>query len=68
MSGTIKAMSFANADEPFGLGLISQRGTYSFVNDKLIHVALKEGKSGAISIPAQEFDYDLAKITPTEMT
>jgi hypothetical protein len=49
------------------LGSFSQSGKYTFVNDKLVHVALEEAKSGGLSTAAAESDWELEGITPTEM-
>lgn len=65
--GTITGKNAAGANGPIDLGSFSQSGKYTFVNDKLIHIALKQGESGGMSAGAQEFDFDLIRITPSEI-
>ena len=67
ISGTVEKNEVIPKDQPITLWSISQSGKYRFVNDKLVHVALEEAKSGSVSTGADESDWELEKITPTEM-
>jgi hypothetical protein len=52
---------------PVIIGSVTQSGKFRFVNDKMIHLDMKEAHAGILTAPESQTDWNIGMITPTVM-